>query len=583
MNKRTNVSFGIIAMLLIGLSIYTINYPREAYAQTFQVLTGFQYPIVAMEYQSTSDLFWVLTQNTTNQKSFLYWIDRPNKAIIGSSNLTQMIFSFVGETERVHDIGCGKTDCFVTTGDGGTTGYIFKIPSFDINPNIFRGKNITASISNPVVNAPFWHILVEDNVVSGFGAIRLYVGTCSENEATCDYMVRVINGVSMTDTGIFTIFDVTNIAGKREHGMRLLGNSAVSGAKFAMIGGLANVDSSSSATLFVYDSDMVGGCTVQPTPPIQTTPLSLDVRFVDYGSANNRIYVGGVDGNVYVYNQSCALIQSLTTNDTGLAGDIRFIDYDSGKLFMQESGGSAKIAQLLIDATGNIITAGEPSIYFPQPTVAQTSYDSVFVNRNVGDQMTLLAGNGQVWYIYTGIDKRVGILTLIGGATGTAQACIETVAGSGILDLCFTDTDGNGVPDNGQAGALGAYRSNSNLTSFATDVFCAFGINTKACTDKNIQTNGVGLVLLALLIIVLYAFLVSIHIYAQQKLRQENVQVMQALNIHPILLLVILVISVGIAKAFTWIDNTIFYTMVVLMIGVAGLGFYKITRGGGNE
>lgn len=573
MNKKTNVSFGIIAIALIGLSIYTINYPREAYAQTFQALTGFQYPIVAMDYQSTSGLMWVLTQNTTNQKSFLYWVDRSSKSIQGSSNLTQMIITQVGSSHRVHDIGCGKTDCFVTSGNGGVTGHVFKIPSFDINPNIFRGKNITGNFPSPVTNAGFFHILVEDNVIAGFGAIRLYVGTCSEDEATCDYTVRVVNGVTMTDTGIFTIFDLSNNPGVREHGMRLLGNSAVAGAQFVLIGGHAGLDTGAQNKVFIYDSDMVAGCVVQPTPPLQTTPLSLDVRFEDYLSPNNRIYVGGVDGNVYVYNKSCTLIQSLTTNDTGLTGDIRFIDYDSGKLFMQESGGSAKISQLLTDSIGNIITTGDPSLYFPQPTVSQASYDSVFVNRNVGDQMINLAGNGQVWYIYTGIDKRVGILTLTGGATGTSQVCIDTDL-NGTLDLCFTDTNNDGVPDNGQLGALGAYRSNSNLTSFATSMFCAFGINTNACINHDIKTNGAGLSLLAFLILVSYAFLVSIH-HTTLHRQGETVQVMKTLNINPMLLLVMLVVDVGIAFYLGWIADLIFYTIIVVMVGLAAFGLYR--------
>lgn len=551
MEKQTKITIACFMAILLCSVAFVV---QPSYAQAFQALTGFTYPIVAMEYQSTTDLIWVLTQNTTNQKSFLYWIDRPTKSIVGSSNLTAIIETQVGTTQRVHDIGCGKTDCFVTTGNGGVTGYIIKIPSFDIAPNIFQGQNATGSFVNPVAGAPFWHIYVEDNVVTGFGTIRLYVGTCSEAEATCDHMVRVINGVSMTDTGIFTIFAVTNNAGVREHDFILAGNSAVAESRFIMVRGHANLDTGSQNDVFIYDTEMVAGCSVQPTPPIQTTPLGVTTRFVDYGHANNKVYVSGVDGTMFVYDYSCNLIQSLTSNDTGVTGDIRYIDYSSGRLFYGESGGTARIGQLLVNSTGHIITTGDPSLYFPQPSVSQSTYDATFVNRNVGHQLINLGGNGEVWYPYTGTDKRVGILTFdaeLGGG-GDNMVCVD-VNFDGIVDVCYDDVNGDGVPD---ASPLEIIRGGQNVTESANNIACQIGIET-ACDNPDPKTNGIGY----LLVIILLAFMIVMFALARLK---------TSLIIPEWLWIIGTLAVLGASIFLGWIDTTLFILATIVIVAMAG-------------
>lgn len=244
------------------------------------------------------------------------------------------------------------------------------------------------------------------------------------------------------------------------------------------------------------------------------------------------------------------------------------ISDDSGarRLYVANEG-TNNISIVDIDANVVITT---PSVC---DTVAGRKLDTF---RGFNTTRTFVTCNSNVNSIV--LDDTVSTPPIGGGGV----ACIETVAGSGILDLCFNDTDGNGLPDNGQLGSLGVYRSNTNITSFGSDVFCSFGINTVACTDKNVKTNGVGGTLLAILILISYAFLVSIHIFAQQQLTKQGVVVMNALTIHAVLILVMLIIDTSIAFQFGWIDSTIYFTMIVLMVGLAGFGFYRIARGG-NE
>lgn len=183
---------------------------------------------------------------------------------------------------------------------------------------------------------------------------------------------------------------------------------------------------------------------------------------------------------------------------------------------------------------------------------------------------------GDKMYIITGVISATG-----SSQSSGATVCIDTDL-NGTADLCFNDTNGDGIADNGQLGSLGAYRSNANLTQFGSDVFCAFGINQSACTNKNIKTNGVGVTYLILLIIISYAFLVFIHYNAQKALRGSSIQVMDALSINPMLLIVMLFLDVGVAWYLAWIDGIIFYTIIAVLAGFTAFGLYKRSQSAGE-
>lgn len=160
------------------------------------------------------------------------------------------------------------------------------------------------------------------------------------------------------------------------------------------------------------------------------------------------------------------------------------------------------------------------------------------------------------------------------------QVCIDT-NNNGVADLCFIDTDGDGIADCGQQlCGLGGFRSTANFTEVGSQWFCAFGVGS--CTDTNPKTNGVGLFYLMLLIVLSYAFLVFIHYSAVTKLSGQQVQVMDMLHINPILLLVMLIIDLGITWKLGWIDDTILALIVVAIAGLTSFGFLKKFRGGGT-
>lgn len=155
--------------------------------------------------------------------------------------------------------------------------------------------------------------------------------------------------------------------------------------------------------------------------------------------------------------------------------------------------------------------------------------------------------------------------------------CIDTT-GDGQTDICFVDTNGDGVPDAGAGGALAVYRGTANVTKFGTDLGCAFGLTS--CTNTNIKTNGIGLFYTMILVVFSYALLVSIHYQARKALSGSNVHLIEVMNINPILLLVMLVIDVGITFYLGWIPSEIFYTIIIIMIGLGAFGVYRHTKGG---
>lgn len=161
----------------------------------------------------------------------------------------------------------------------------------------------------------------------------------------------------------------------------------------------------------------------------------------------------------------------------------------------------------------------------------------------------------------------------------SVEVCIDTNL-NGVVDLCFTDTNGDGVADNGDLGSLGAFRSNANFTQVGFQWFCAFGVGS--CTDTNPKTNGVGLFYLMMLVVLSYAFLVFIHIMAITRLAKQQVQVMDMLHINPILLLVMMIIDLGITWKLGWVDDAILALIVVAIAGMTTFGFLKKFGSGGQ-
>lgn len=477
--KKLITPIGLALLLVFGF--YSSFYPLEAQAQTFQVISGFAQPIIAMHYQSGTDTIWVITEGSG--KTLLYEIDRSTKSVVATYNHTQNFDNLA--LGGALDIWCGLTDCFVTT----TTGGIAKISTVDISPNIFKGQNVTATVFSPVV-APFYHITGRDEVSGGFGTITMWVDGCSEAVATCDGTFRTVDGISMTIVSTASPYATSNNGAIHAHDMQWSGIAGVTDNHFVTGTGFTT-DTAATNLFRIYDltqSPILQSCSV--ALPSTNNVYDIATNYVSAGSSNNKIYVGSANGNMYVLDDSCTLLQSISASDTGLSGDIRFIEYSGGKIFMQEDGGTAKISQLLVNSTGHVITTGEPNIYFPLPSVSQPLFmtDGFTLSHSV-DNMILLTGNGQLWFPYSSTEKEIGILTYDSTLDEPPQEgrdC-DLPENANIL-ICR-------LGGNGEIGSAGAFVIGNVTTGTGIlGIGCSSG--WVDCTeDPDPKTNGLGLLI----------------------------------------------------------------------------------------
>lgn len=138
------------------------------------------------------------------------------------------------------------------------------------------------------------------------------------------------------------------------------------------------------------------------------------------------------------------------------------------------------------------------------------------------------------------------------------------VQGSG-QTFCKTydlDENGNVILDSVIGGV-----NPRNITTTSGELFCSLGITN--CDDPDITTNGTGMFMLLILVIISYALIVAIHHIGHKPIG----------DIHPMLVLLIGIIDVTLAFFLGWIPDFIFYTVIVLMVGLGGFGLYRIIRG----
>lgn len=570
--KQLNLILVISAIFSIVLLIGQINV-NVANAQTaFSIIDDFELGIKGMSYQSTTDTVWVLSSQGT-QEVYLYEVDRQSAVINDVHNLTQ---DWVDNGySYAQDIWCGKTDCFITH-NSGTSGGIVRISTAEDGtfPNIFKGENVTGYWGSPVAAGSF-KITGRDEVVAGFGTITMWVDGCSEGGATCDGRIRVVDGISMLMAAEFPIYSATNNNAVKVHEMEWSGISGVVDNDLVTTIGFIT-DTGASNYLRIYNL-ATGALKCETQLPSSNNPYGVDVN--DFGSLTEyKLYVGSIDGIVYTYDDDCNLEQTISGAVTGLGGDVRYVQYSSGRIFIQETGANANIVHMVTNSTGHILT-NEILSYQPLPSSSQNMFDAVSTSTTVGNAI-LFAGNGELWFPYTGDnagDRKIGILTYDGSAdSGTVEACFDINPSPLIVqEICLTDIDGDGVVDAPSNTFIA--RAGKNVTSIGNDLLCQIGVLADSdfdgtCDNYDVKTNGVGY----LLIILLFGFMIAM--FAVAKLKTH-------LSIPEWLWIVGTFAVLGAGIGLQWIDTTLFIIGCVIVAGMASFRIYSAIQGklGGGE
>lgn len=514
-----------------------------AFAQVFNVVSGMQERVRAISYQSTSDSFWILSEG--NGFTWLHQIDRSTRSLIFSYNHTDTFDDLsAGVTQ---DIWCGQTSCYITT----TGGLVVGITTEDIEPNIFKGINVTGSYNH--VNT-LGHITGRDQVSGGFGSVTLWIDTFTGTNRN----VIIVDGISFTLTGTLPAYGTTGVD-ERVHDIRWSEVSGVVDNDLITTTGFTT-DTAAQNSIVVYNlATLAIKCNV--ATPSTNNPLAVAPNYFGAGDSNNKFYVGSIDGIVYVYNENtCGVVQTFST---GLTGDLRFLDYDSGKLFVQENGANALIKQFLTNSTGHILSTNVT--YSPLPSNAQTTFDSVETTL-MNARFWLLAGNSQLWFPYTGAMERVGILLYdsSGGAPVPGSGIDCTLPENENILICRLGGDGT-------LGSAGAFViGNTTQGTGILGIGCSIGLVD--CTeDSNPQTNGLGLLIfIASIFVIVGMFYKSLGASATFQL--------------PVFIWVIIIVSLSAFFTITGLIDPVF--LILSIFAVIALAAPKVigviqNRGGG--
>ena len=518
----------IVVLAIFMLSILFANV-GVVFAQVFTTVSDMQERVRAISYQASTDSFWILSEG--NGFTWLHQIDRATRSNIFSYNHTDTFDNLsAGVTQ---DIWCGQTSCYITT----TGGLVVGITTETIAPNIFKGINVTGSYTH---SSGLAHITGRDQVSGGFGSVTLWIDTLTGTSIN----VIIVDGISFTLTGTLPAYGTSGLD-ERVHDIRwsevsgTIDNDLITSTGFI-------TDTASQNSIVVYNlASLTIKCNV--ATPSQNNPLPVAPNYISAGDSNNKFYVGSINGIVYVYNENtCGVVQTFST---GLTGDLRFLDYDSGILFVQENGANAFIKQFAVNSTGFILSTN--TTYAPLPTVAQNTFDSVETTLT-NARFWLLAGNGQLWFPYTGNDEKIGILIY--------DEELQGEDGGGVSEFCQQPENFNilsCVLERGNTTPLvGASETIGNSTN---TIVCQLGLIE--CTNfvpnnPDTKTNGVGY----LILFVGLGIMIGIFWVASRG----------DLGSIPTFLWFIATLSiVGVITAFDLIDATILIVAIIAIIALA--------------
>lgn len=543
MNKKQSTILAMSVLLISSLlvQVYTAN------AQVFNVVTDLEQVVMGISYQSVNDSFWVVTGGNSSGQVWLYQIDRSTRTLILSVNQTAQFNDLSAGVPQ--DIWCGNTSCYVTTTGGG----VYAISTEDIAPNIFAGYNVTGSYQH---TSGLGHITGRDQVSGGFGTVTLWIDTITGTNRN----VIIVDGISFLLAGTLPAYGVSAVD-ERVHDIRWSGVEGITDNDLITSTGYIT-DTAAQNSLVVYNlASLSIKCNV--ALPSTNLPLAVAPNYIAAGSSDNKIYVGSINGIVYVYNENtCAVVQTVTT---GLGGDIRFLDYSAGRLFLQESGANAYIMQFATNSTGHILSTNVT--YSPLPTAAQNNFDATYTTLSK-TKMVNLAGNGQVWYPYTGADNRIGILIFNeatgGGSGGSGGNQVDGRCGVGTALDCVGDRS-----------LINQVTGGTSWGTLGNSLFGGIGlVNTTASND--IRENGTGL----LLMLMLGAFFSSITIGSISVANNKFGAGISYTEIPKEFWLFLVVGVVSVSYYLQWIPDIVFYSMIVGLAGLFSFGLYKHIRGG---
>lgn len=554
-------ALAVVLALLLSASAFLTSFPIEsAYAQLSPVkITGLGRNILEVHYQESTGILWALAGSRSAQGTYLLEINPVSNTLVATYNVTSSANSGVP-----WDLWCGQTSCFITTrsASGGapsaTAGAIIRVET------VITKGTVSGTLNADTNNRGFGRLDGRDSTSTGIGGIALYV----ESFASTGNLQFIIVG------GVGTLAISANLGSFAVAG----GFDPVDDIQWSGIGGSTNnylfiwyYTSATTSTMRIFNLSTLAsicGPTVTITSNTHGGQIIQDIT-------NRKVYgASGSNGDYSAINiDSCAVTNgAITDANTGLSGILtqkNGIAVPARELVMyQESGANARIS-----TSSYNFNTGTPA-----------TFDGVVIEISPNNSQS--ARFGRAYYaIDHDADGQNGDAVTIGTGAGAYNGIfIPMNADQTILVFKFAP-----LSSGGDTGTPAVFPQN-NIPQVTGLFMCLGGfINATQCdsstglpTNGNPKTNGTGIAVLIFLIIISYAFLVWIHIQAMQGAKRQNVHITEVMNIHPIILVLMLIADFSFVWYLGWLDDIIFYTMIVAVAGLGALGFYARLKGFGQ-
>ena len=526
-NNKTVLTYAIIGILLITFGVYsaTMNY-ADAISSTTYTLGG-NYSVFGGDYRAQSDT-WFFTSGTNN-------------TIIELDNN-----STVFDTGSYSDGACADAHVIKVINGGQHLALLCN----NASAVTFALQIRTSSSPYTLVDEEAGWANTEDiyNMIEWVGGDRLYVLN-SGTGSPLVYMFN-LNNINSTLSPMFQ------------------GSVGASNCNVATGITLSEDNFQAYVSCNRVSTSVIGFATIELTTftssvfTAVTATTSTGATQIDYNSDENSVAITVADANddIYVWDLDSA---SLTSSNTNICGDPISPQWNenTGQLYIVCM--DANIIAVYDTVTSESIGSFNTETFSATAPFGSNNVPIFVWEDSIGSGYLAYAfidGNhGNLFNFVTGIEDS----TNSSGASGTVVICY-VVQGTN-QQFCQeydVDEDGNVILDSIIGGV-----NPRNITATSGELFCSLGLTD--CDNPDITTNGTGMFMLLIIVIVSYAFIIAIHHFAHVGI----------IHINPMFVLLIGIIDVTIAFFLGWIPDYIFYSVIVLLVGLGGFGLYRIIRG----
>lgn len=510
-----------------------------------------------------------------------------------SSLSTENCEEKTGVTGFFGGLWCGLTDCFVLW-EQSTGGYSSQLLRVQMtagaeSPYTVGGyMNITSSRD---IHPYLWGY---DEADVGIGGVTVYY-VAEDSGSSLGELYKVGGTLLMgeVDNDALTMFTESGSGGGQSAGMRDLDGCRHCGGVEGVTRVVVSVAMASGTSRSFISVDSNGVLQDNDTPNnISTTCTGTGVSGVSTNTAvvkylgdtvNKFAYV--TDTGIITYNVATNA-NTCHANDAEIVNYIRHVEVDEADGYLYITHGSGSLFQsltrysLTLPASGTALT----TVNFDElsdPTITGwvtggMPYHHMAISPSV-DTIILVDDTSRARLIF--LEE-----FFEGGGAGPADPVCIDLNGDGTEDVCYEDTNSDGVPDSGGLGAIGTVMNQNPIYSSIGRLVCQVGA-TELCTngqltDTDIKTNGTGALMWLMLMFALLAIVAGAHTKEGDRLASSFSK------INVMLYIIIIFGSAGIAVAFGWIEPLYFWVSVFVVIGLASVRMTNIvgrfTGGGGD-